>query len=323
MLEAIRAEILLPHMNKIVQTVKTMAKQYAALPMLARTHGQAATPTTLGKELANVVMRLKQQRHQFAAVVIRGKCNGAVGNFNAHLVAYPEVNWLELSKKFVENLDLSWNAYTTQIEPHDYIAEYCDTLARFNGVLIDFAADMWGYISLGYFQQKNVAGEVGSSTMPHKINPIDFENAESNLALANTLLHHFTRYLPRSRWQRDLRDSTLLRNLGVAFAHTLIALQTLQQGLSKTSVNEARIKADLADHWEVLAEAIQTMLRRYHATAPYEQLKELTRGKVIDKNVLAAFINKLDLPAEAKQRLLNLTPLTYLGLAITQAKDIS
>lgn len=322
MLKTAREEIMLPQIDQLITLLTSMAHQYAAQPMLARTHGQPATPTTLGKEIANVVFRLQHAREQFAQIAIQGKCNGAVGNYNAHLAAYPEVNWQKLTKKFVESLGLQWNAYTTQIEPHDYIAELCDALARVNRIFIDFAADMWGYISLGYFKLKMQAGEVGSSTMPHKVNPIDFENAEGNLHLANSLLQHFSQHLPRSRWQRDLRDSTLLRNLGVAFAHSIIAYQALGNGLQKSVADSAHITADLAQHWEVLGEAMQTVMRRFNCATPYEKLKELTRGKNISPQILREFINKLDLPKAAKEQLLALTPENYLGDAVSLAKQI-
>ncbi len=322
MLKTVREESVLPHIDAIITLLTDMAHRYAAQPMLSRTHGQPATPTTLGKELANVVARLKQQAQQLAAVTILGKCNGAVGNFNAHFAAYPEVDWSTLSRIFIENLALEFNPYTTQIEPHDYIAELCDAVGRVNTILIDFASDVWGYISLGYFKLKAVAGEVGSSTMPHKINPIDFENAEGNLSLANAFFQHFSSYLPRSRWQRDLRDSTLLRNLGVAFAHSAIAYQALRQGLQKLDVDSVCLNADLDQHWEVLAEAIQTVLRRYHCPTPYEKLKELTRGKKIDADVLHEFIATLALPEAVKEKLRQMTPMNYLGNAIEQAKNI-
>jgi adenylosuccinate lyase len=322
MLKTTREQCVLPSMDEIIIVLKKMAHEHAAQTMLARTHGQPASPTTLGKEFANIVARLQRQRKQFAAVEILGKCNGAVGNFNAHAIAYPEINWLQLSKKFIENLGLSCNAHTTQIEPHDFIAELSDTIARFNNILIDTASDIWSYISLGYFKLKTNSKEVGSSTMPHKVNPIDFENAEGNLSLANVLLQHFASHLPRSRWQRDLRDSTLLRNLGVAFAHTLIAYQTLIQGLKKLAIDNDCINNDLAQHWEILAEAIQTVLRRYGGELPYEKLKTLTRGKTIDKTALQKFIAELNLPTEAKKRLMQLTPDKYIGIAVELAKKI-
>lgn len=322
MLKAAREQYLLPQMQTFIHALKALAHTFAAQPMLSRTHGQPATPTTLGKELANVIARLQRQYQQFEHVGILGKFNGAVGNYNAHVIAYPSIDWSALSKNFVESLGLNWSAYTTQIEPHDYIAEYSDALARYNNILIDFAADIWSYISINYFRQKAIEGEVGSSTMPHKINPIDFENAEGNLSLANTLLHHFSTYLPRSRMQRDLRDSTLLRNLGVAIAHTLIAYQSLGHGMKKLYPDTEIINNDLEQHWEILAEAIQTVSRRYQIETPYEKLKELTRGKTIDRKLLQEFINTLALPLDVKTQLLALTPLNYLGNAVEQAKLI-
>lgn len=322
MLKTARTQSLLPLMDELVPQLKKLAHQYADQPMLSRTHGQSATPTTLGKEFANVVARLQRQQQQFSNVNILGKFNGAVGNFNAHQIAYPNIDWPTLSKHFIESLRLHSNAYTTQIEPHDYIAEYCDALARFNTILIDFARDMWSYISINYFKQQSVAGEVGSSTMPHKINPIDFENAEGNLSLSNALLHHFSSHLPRSRWQRDLRDSTLLRNLGVAIAHTTIGYQSLLKGLSKVVPDIETINADLNQHWEVLAEAIQTVLRSHRIETPYEKLKELTRGQTITQQSLQNFIQSLALPIDVKNELLELTPATYLGKASELAKSI-
>ncbi len=322
MLQAARQQVLLPQMDEIIKKIISMAHEYAEFSMLARTHGQPATPTTLGKELANVAARLKRQRHQFANIELMAKFNGAVGNFNAHLIAYPEIDWQTISTQFIESFDLTNNAYTTQIEPHDYIAEYSDAITRFNNILMDFDRDMWGYISLGYFKQKTAASEIGSSTMPHKVNPIDFENSEGNLGVANALFNHFAQQLPRSRWQRDLRDSTILRNLGVACAHTIIGYQALLTGLQKTSADQNALNHDLNQHWEILAEAIQTVLRRYNAETPYEQLKELTRGKLINQHIIQEFINKLDLPAAEKQRLAQLTPNTYLGNAIEKAKQI-
>ncbi len=322
MLQTARQQCLLPQMDDIIKKITTMAHDYADYAMLARTHGQPATPTTLGKELANVVARLKRQRYQLAGVQLLAKFNGATGNFNAHLIAYPTIDWETVTQNFIENFSLTANPYTTQIEPHDYIAEYCDAVARFNTILMDFDRDMWGYISLGYFKQKAAAGETGSSTMPHKVNPIDFENSEGNLGIANALFTHFAQQLPRSRWQRDLRDSTLLRNLGVACAHSIIGYQALLTGLAKTNADQQQLTSDLNQHWEVLAEAIQTVLRRYKADAPYEQLKALTRGKLIDQTIIQAFIAQLDLPAVEKQRLATLTPTTYLGNANNKAKKI-
>jgi adenylosuccinate lyase len=290
--------------------------------MLSRTHGQTASPTTLGKEIANVVARLDRQRKQIAAVELVGKINGAVGNYNAHAVAYPDVDWPKFSKRFVESLGLAWNPYTTQIDPHDAIAELGDAIRRANTVLIDFARDAWGYISLGYFRQALKAGEVGSSTMPHKVNPIDFENAEGNFGIANALFGHFSEKLPISRWQRDLTDSTVLRALGTAFGHTEIALEALLRGIGKLNPDPARLAADLDASWEVLAEAVQTVMRRYGLPEPYEQLKALTRGERITRETLHTFIETLALPDDAKQSLLALTPSTYIGTAAKLASSI-
>ncbi len=322
MLRAARASVLLPLMGELIDAISALARNYANQPMLARTHGQPASPTTLGKEMANVAYRLKRQRQQLGDVPLLGKMNGAVGNYNAHLAAYPELDWPVLAQKFVESLGLQWNPYTTQIEPHDYIAEYMDALARFNTVLLDFDRDLWGYISVGYFKQKTVAGEVGSSTMPHKVNPIDFENSEGNLGLANALLHHFSSKLPISRWQRDLTDSTVLRNLGVAVGYCVIAFQSTLKGLRKLEVDTARLDADLDNNWEVLAEPIQTIMRRHGVDKPYEKLKELTRGKRMDRTSLHAFIDTLTIPAREKQQLKQLTPKSYIGNAGEQAADI-
>ncbi|HEX8777896.1 MAG TPA: adenylosuccinate lyase [Rhodanobacter sp.] len=322
MLRDARAQVLLPAFDGIIAKLRELAHANAALPMLSRTHGQTASPSTLGKELANVVARLERQRRQLAALEIPGKINGAVGNYNAHAITYPEIDWRAFSQRFVESLGLDYNPYTTQIEPHDGVAEYCDAVRRANTILIDLARDVWGYISLGYFKQKLKEGEVGSSTMPHKVNPIDFENAEGNFGLANALLGHFAEKLPISRWQRDLTDSTVLRALGTAFGHTLVALESLQKGLGKLTVNAERIAADLDASWEVLAEAVQTVMRRYGLPEPYEQLKALTRGQGITRESMREFIGKLDLPAEAKQRLLELTPGGYIGLAEGLARDI-
>ena len=322
MLRDARAQVLLPAFDRIIARLRELAHANAALPMLSRTHGQTASPSTLGKELANVVARLERQRRQLAALEIPGKINGAVGNYNAHAVTYPEIDWRAFSQRFVESLGLDWNPYTTQIEPHDGVAEYCDAVRRANTILIDLARDVWGYISLGYFKQKLKEGEVGSSTMPHKVNPIDFENAEGNFGLANALLGHFAEKLPISRWQRDLTDSTVLRALGTAFGHTLVALESLQKGLGKLTVNAERLAADLDASWEVLAEAVQTVMRRYGLPQPYEQLKALTRGQGITRESMREFIGKLELPAEAKQRLLDLTPGGYVGLAEGLARDI-
>ncbi|MDR2012102.1 MAG: adenylosuccinate lyase [Rhodanobacter sp.] len=322
MLRDARDGVLLPALDSMIAKLCGMARTHAALPMLSRTHGQTASPTTLGKEIANVAARLERQRRQIAAVEITGKINGAVGNYNAHVVSFPEVDWPAFSWRFVESLGLIFNPYTTQIEPHDYIAELGDAIRRCNTILIDFARDVWGYISLGYFRQLLKAGEVGSSTMPHKVNPIDFENAEGNLGLANTMFEYFSAKLPISRWQRDLTDSTVLRTLGTAFGHTQIAFDALLRGLDKLSTNPARIEADLDANWEVLAEAVQTVMRRYGLPEPYEQLKALTRGQDITRDVLHTFINTLDLPADAKRRLLELTPDRYTGLAESLARAV-
>ena len=309
-------------MEELIACLKSMAHQFAAVPMLSRTHGQTASPSTVGKELANVVARLRRQLDQFAAVPLLGKINGAVGNYNAHLSAYPEVDWPAHAQSFVESLGLEWNPYTTQIEPHDYIAELFDALCRFNTILIDLNRDIWSYISLGYFKQRVKAGEVGSSTMPHKVNPIDFENSEGNLGLANSILQHMSAKLPISRWQRDLTDSTVLRNMGVGYAYSLIAYKSTLKGLGKLELNEQRLAEDLDAAWEVLAEPIQTVMRRYGIPEPYEQLKKLTRGQRVTQETFQAFIQELALPEEAKERLLQLTPPTYVGNATQQAGDI-
>ena len=322
MLRDARDGVLLPALDGVIAKLRELAHAHAALSMLSRTHGQTASPTTLGKEIANVVARLQRQRKQIAAVELLGKINGAVGNYNAHVAAYPEVDWPALAQRFVESLGLVFNPLTTQIEPHDFIAELADAIRRANTILIDLCRDIWGYISLGYFRQTLKAGEVGSSTMPHKVNPIDFENAEGNLGIANALFAHFAEKLPISRWQRDLTDSTVLRALGTAFGHTQIALDSLLSGLGKLTVDGARIQADLDASWEVLAEAVQTVMRRYGLPEPYEQLKALTRGQGITRESLREFIARLDLPAEAKQRLLALAPADYTGLASKLAGDI-
>ncbi|WP_181298587.1 adenylosuccinate lyase [Pseudomonas sp. Q2-TVG4-2] len=323
MLREGRDNVLLPLMRQLAEAIRTLAVTHADVPMLSRTHGQPASPTTLGKELANVVYRLERQIAQIAAVPLLGKINGAVGNYNAHLSAYPNVDWEANAREFIEgDLGLSWNPYTTQIEPHDYIAELFDAVARFNTILIDFDRDIWGYISLGYFKQRTVAGEIGSSTMPHKVNPIDFENSEGNLGIANALLQHLASKLPISRWQRDLTDSTVLRNLGVGFAHSVIAYEASLKGIGKLELNEARIAQDLDACWEVLAEPIQTVMRRYAIANPYEKLKELTRGKGISPEALQAFIDGLEIPAEAKADLRKLTPASYIGNAAAQAARI-
>ncbi|MBS0589639.1 MAG: adenylosuccinate lyase [Proteobacteria bacterium] len=322
MLRDARDGVLLPALDGVIAKLRELSTANAALAMLSRTHGQTATPTTLGKELANVIARLDRQRRQIAGVEILGKINGAVGNYNAHVIAYPEVDWPALSQRFVESLGLAFNAYTTQIEPHDFIAELSDAMRRANVVLIDLCRDVWAYISLGYFKQALKAGEVGSSTMPHKVNPIDFENAEGNLGVANALLGHFAEKLPISRWQRDLTDSTVLRTLGTAFGHTQIALDSLLRGLGKLQVNDARLAADLDASWEVLAEAVQTVMRRHGLPEPYEQLKALTRGQGITRASMREFIASLALPEADKQRLLDLTPASYIGLAQSLASGI-
>ncbi|PYZ99446.1 adenylosuccinate lyase [Gammaproteobacteria bacterium 2W06] len=322
MLRRARNDVLLPDADQIIQRLRALAHEHADVAMLARTHGQPASPTTLGKEFANVAARLQRQRDQLAAVPILGKINGAVGNFNAHLSAYPTVDWPRFSKHYVENLGLDYNAYTTQIEPHDGIAELFDTLARFNTVGIDLVRDLWGYIAFGYFRQRTVEGEIGSSTMPHKVNPIDFENAEGNYGVANALLEHLARKLPVSRWQRDLTDSTVLRNVGVGLAQTGVANASLIRGLDKIAVNHARIAADLDDNWEVLAEAIQTVMRRYGIDEPYEKLKALTRGKRVDSAALQAFVDELALPEAVRDELRALTPARYTGLAASLASDL-
>ncbi|RMF40213.1 MAG: adenylosuccinate lyase [Planctomycetota bacterium] len=314
--------VLLADMQKLVDRLRALAHQWAEVPMLARTHGQTASPTTVGKELANVAYRLDRQRRQFSEVEILGKISGAVGNYNAHLVAYPEVDWPTHARRFVASLGLAWNPFTTQIEPHDYMAELFDALARFNRIVLDFDRDVWGYIAWGYFKQKTVAGEVGSSTMPHKVNPIDFENSEGNLGLAGAILHHLSEKLPISRWQRDLTDSTVLRNMGVGFAYTLIALRSTLKGLGKLELNEAALAGDLDQSWEVLAEPIQTVMRRYGIQQPYEKLKELTRGKQVGRELFQEFIQGLEIPAEARQRLLALTPGRYTGNAADQARSV-
>ena len=323
MLKAARDDVMLPALVQIIDRLTALAHDLADASMLARTHGQPASPTTLGKEMANVVARLARARDCIAGVTLLGKINGAVGNYNAHIAAYPGVDWEQFARRFVESLGLEFNAYTIQIEPHDAIAELFDALARANTILLDFDRDAWGYIALGYFRQKTRAGEVGSSTMPHKVNPIDFENSEGNLGLANALLRHMSDKLPVSRWQRDLTDSTVLRNMGVALGHTLLAYDSLLKGLGKLEANRALLNADLDANWEVLAEPIQTVMRRYGVTGAYEQLKELTRGNdCITRESLHAFIGTLEIPEDARQRLLALTPATYIGKAAELAKKI-
>ncbi len=322
MLKEGRDLVLLPQAEEISGQMAIMAKAYADVPMLSRTHGQTASPTTVGKEFANVTYRLNRQIKQIRQVTLMGKINGAVGNYNAHLSAYPNVDWAANAEIFVTSLGLSFNPYTTQIEPHDYIAELFDAIARFNTILIDFNRDIWGYISLGYFKQKTVAGEVGSSTMPHKVNPIDFENSEGNLGLANAVFGHLAQKLPVSRWQRDLTDSTVLRNMGVGFGYSLIAYQSPLKGISKLELNGARLAEDLDNTWEVLAEPVQTVMRRYNIPEPYEKLKALTRGQGITKDALLNFVETLDIPEDAKAELRSLTPASYIGNAVEQAKAI-
>ncbi|MFZ4832831.1 adenylosuccinate lyase [Rouxiella sp. Mn2063] len=315
MLETARQDVVLPYWLKIIDAIKALAHQYRDIPLLSRTHGQPATPSTIGKEFANVAYRMDRQYKQLQQVEILGKINGAVGNYNAHIVAYPEVDWHQFSEEFVTSLGITWNPYTTQIEPHDYIAELFDCVARFNTILIDFDRDIWGYIALNHFKQKTIAGEIGSSTMPHKVNPIDFENSEGNLGLSNAVLQHLASKLPVSRWQRDLTDSTVLRNLGVGLGYALIAYQSTMKGVSKLEVNEANLVDELDRNWEVLAEPIQTVMRRYGIEKPYEKLKELTRGKRVDAQGMQVFIDGLDLPEEEKVRLKAMTPANYIGRA--------
>jgi len=316
MLSEARSQVLLPQCDALLAAIKQLADEHKTIPMMARTHGQPASPTTMGKEMANVYMRLLRQRDQIANVEILGKINGAVGNYNAHLSAYPEINWHALSEQFVTSLGLSWNPFTTQIEPHDYIAELFDAVARFNTILLDFDRDVWGYIALGHFKQRTIAGEIGSSTMPHKVNPIDFENSEGNLGIANALFNHLSAKLPVSRWQRDLTDSTVLRNLGMGFGYTLIAYQATLKGISKLEVNEANLLAELDANWELLAEPVQTVMRKYGIEKPYEKLKELTRGKRINQADLHLFIDSLALPDDIKVQLKQLTPANYIGAAV-------
>ncbi|MEW6984520.1 adenylosuccinate lyase [Colwelliaceae bacterium 6471] len=322
MLSDCRNDVLLPVMDEILTAIKALAVEYQHMPMMCRTHGQPASPSTMGKEMANVYVRLKRQRDQVANVEMLGKINGAVGNYNAHISAYPEVNWHSFSNEFVTSLGLTWNAFTTQIEPHDYIAELFDAVARFNTILIDFDRDVWGYIALGHFKQKTIAGEIGSSTMPHKVNPIDFENSEGNLGIANALFSHLAQKLPISRWQRDLTDSTVLRNLGVGFGHALIAYGATLKGISKLEVNEQALLDELDKNWEVLAEPIQTVMRRYGIEKPYEKLKELTRGKRVDGDSMREFIAGLDMPESAKAELTALTPASYIGRAVSFINDL-
>ncbi|CNA97098.1 adenylosuccinate lyase [Yersinia ruckeri] len=322
MLQTARQDVILPFWRQLIDAIKALAHQYRDLPLLSRTHGQPATPSTVGKEMANVAYRMERQYRQLSQVEILGKVNGAVGNYNAHMVAYPEVDWHQFSESFVTGLGINWNPYTTQIEPHDYIAELFDCVARFNTILIDFDRDIWGYIALNHFKQKTIAGEIGSSTMPHKVNPIDFENSEGNLGLSNAVLGHLAAKLPVSRWQRDLTDSTVLRNLGVGLGYALIAYQSTMKGISKLEVNEAHLRDELDHNWEVLAEPIQTVMRRYGIEKPYEKLKELTRGKRVDAAGMQAFIDGLALPEQEKVRLKAMTPANYIGRAITMVDEL-
>jgi adenylosuccinate lyase len=316
-------QLVLDEIDAVISSIKQIAWDTAEQPMLSRTHGQSATPTTVGKELANVVARMRRQREQLASVELLGKINGAVGNYNAHCVAYPDVDWAKFAQNFVESLGLVFNPFTIQIEPHDYMAEFFHAMSRFNTILLDFDRDIWGYISLGYFKQKTIAGEVGSSTMPHKVNPIDFENSEGNLGLANAIFGFLAEKLPVSRWQRDLTDSTVLRNIGVGIAHTSIAIQSTLKGISKLELNPALLNQDLDDNWEVLAEPIQTVMRRYGIEKPYEKLKELTRGQRVNSETMQAFVESLNIPAAAKADLMKLTPHNYTGYAADLAKNIS
>lgn len=315
MFQAARQQSVLPLMDEIIDWLTQFAKENAAVSMLSRTHGQPATPTTVGKEFATLVNRLKRQRENVVNLSILGKFNGAVGNYNAHLVAYPDIDWLSLSKKFVESFNLTWNPYTTQIEPHDYIAEFSHAMIRFNTIIKDTNRDIWGYISLNYFKQRMIADEVGSSTMPHKVNPIDFENSEGNVGIANALFDFFAHQLPTSRWQRDLVDSTILRNLGVAFGHSLLAWKSMLKGLNKLEVNHEKIAADLDDHWEILGEAIQTVMRAHGIENSYEKLRTFTRGKAINETSIHNFIQESMLPDKVKEHLIKLTPSNYIGLA--------
>jgi adenylosuccinate lyase len=320
MLRSARNQVLLPQIKEVLAKLQTISNKYANLPMLSRTHGQIASPTTLGKEIKNFVVRLARANNQFSSVIVRGKFNGAVGNFNAHIIAYPDIDWPSMSQRFIESLGLHSNLHTTQIEPHDWTAEYAHALIRLNMILLDLCRDIWSYISLGYFYQRVNKGEVGSSTMPHKVNPIDFENAEGNLGLSTAMLNHFANKLPVSRWQRDLTDSTVQRNFGVAIAHLLIAIHSCLKGFSKLQADPETIQKDIDQSWEVLSEAIQTVMRRYNISEPYEKIKALTRGKPVTKELLHKFVKSLDIPDNAKQRLLDLTPATYTGLANSLTK---
>ncbi|MDK9560049.1 adenylosuccinate lyase [Gallibacterium anatis] len=316
MLKTAREEFILPEWKKLINEISKLAEAYKTIPLLSRTHGQPASPTTVGKEMVNVAYRLQRQYQQLQKAEILGKINGAVGNYNAHLSAYPNVDWHLFSQQFVQSLGIDWNPYTTQIEPHDYIAEFFDCVVRFNTIIIDFNRDIWGYIALNHFKQRTIAGEIGSSTMPHKVNPIDFENSEGNLGVANALMTHLAQKLPVSRWQRDLTDSTVLRNLGVGLGYCAIAYASTLKGISKLEMNEAHLLAELDQNWEVLAEPIQTVMRRYGIEKPYEKLKELTRGKRVDQQTMQQFIDGLAIPEEEKVRLKQLTPATYIGAAI-------
>jgi len=322
MLKTAREDVIAPYWLKIIDAIKGLAHQFRDIPLLSRTHGQPATPSTIGKEFANVAYRMDRQYKQLQNVEVLGKINGAVGNYNAHIVAYPEVDWHVFSEEFVTSLGITWNPYTTQIEPHDYIAELFDCVARFNTILIDFDRDIWGYIALNHFKQRTIAGEIGSSTMPHKVNPIDFENSEGNLGLSNAVSQHLASKLPVSRWQRDLTDSTVLRNLGVGLGYALIAYQATMKGVSKLEVNEANLAFELDHNWEVLAEPIQTVMRRYGIEKPYEKLKELTRGKRVDAAGMQTFIDSLELPEEEKVRLKAMTPGSYIGRAAKMVDEL-
>ena len=323
MLSTARDEVILPEWKKLIDEITRLAEEYKTIPLLSRTHGQPASPSTVGKEMANVVYRLKRQFKQLQNAEILGKINGAVGNYNAHLSAYPNIDWHKFSEEFVTSLGIQWNPYTTQIEPHDYIAEFFDAVVRFNTIIIDFDRDLWGYIALNHFKQRTIAGEIGSSTMPHKVNPIDFENSEGNLGLANAVMTHLGQKLPISRWQRDLTDSTVLRNLGVGLGYCLIAYASTRKGISKLEVNQPHLLEELNQNWEVLAEPIQTVMRRYGIEKPYEKLKELTRGKRVTEQAMREFIDKLDIPQEEKLRLQKLTPTTYIGAAVELVEKLS
>ncbi|RYU69594.1 adenylosuccinate lyase [Aliivibrio finisterrensis] len=317
MLKEARDTVILPEIRNVIDAIKALANEYRDVPLLSRTHGQPASPSTMGKEMANVAYRMERQYKQIENVEILAKINGAVGNYNAHLSAYPDIDWHAFSEEFItESLGVNWNPYTTQIEPHDYIAELFDAIARFNTILLDFDRDVWGYIALGHFKQKTIAGEIGSSTMPHKVNPIDFENSEGNLGLANAIFSHLAQKLPVSRWQRDLTDSTVLRNLGVGCGYAIIAYTSTLKGISKLEINRAALEAELDKNWEVLAEPVQTVMRRYGIEKPYEKLKELTRGKRVDGEGMRAFIDGLEIPEDEKVRLKEMTPANYIGQAI-------